>query len=236
MIILALDSSSQAASAALWRDGILLGESFLNTRLTHSQTLLPLVQHLLQMAEVGPDQPDLFAVSVGPGSFTGLRIGISAVKGMAFAAGRPCAAVSTLEALAANLVAFQGLICPVMDARCQQVYTALFQSQNGVLTRLCPDSALPLDQLEADLRQRHQEVLLVGDGAALCAGRLADVPWARLAPPALLHQRASSVAAVAAAQDQATWLTADDLAPAYLRLPQAEREYLMKKQVGGSQI
>ena len=231
LIILAVDSSSRAASAALWKDGDLLGEQFLNTRLTHSQTLLPLVDQLLRSTETTPAQPDCFAVSVGPGSFTGLRIGIAAAKGLAFAAGKPCAPVSTLEGLAYNLLAHDGLICPVMDARCQQVYTALFSCREGRLTRLWEDQAISLAQLGEELARRREPTLLVGDGARLCRSFLGEgCPHVGVAPAHLLHQRASSVAMAAAALAEAGGLcTAGELAPVYLRLPQAERELLARQ-------
>lgn len=231
MIILAVDSSSKAASAAVWKDGDLLGETFLNTKLTHSQTLLPLVDHLLEMTGVAPGEPDCYAVSVGPGSFTGLRIGIAAAKGMAFAAGKPAAPVSTLEGLAYNLLAHDGIICPVMDARCQQVYTALFACRNGELTRLMPDSALPLSQLADELARQDAPVLLVGDGARLCRSYLGEtLPQVGVAPAHLLHQRASSVAMAAAVlARKGEFCSAAELGPVYLRLPQAERELLARR-------
>ena len=131
MKILAIDTSSQAASTALWEDGALLGEEYIRVKLTHSQTSLPMVQTLLQHTQTSLEEVDLLAVSVGPGSFTGLRIGIAAVKGIAYALGKPCGAISTLECLAHNFLGVDALVCAVMDARCKQVYTALFRSVGG---------------------------------------------------------------------------------------------------------
>jgi len=234
VLILALDTSSKAASCALWREGVLLGESFLNCGLTHSQTIMPMVQGLLCAASVSLDEVDRYAVSVGPGSFTGLRIGLSAVKGMAMAADKPCAPVSTLEALAWNLCAFRGIIAPVMDARRAQVYTALFQSDGALPRRLREDAALPIPALGRRLQDLGDTpVMLVGDGAAMCLEALGGAS-ARLliAPEPLRHQRAGSVAAVAAHTGAA--VGAAQLEPAYLRLPQAQRELIEKK--GGTTV
>lgn len=143
MTIFALDTSSKAASCALWRDDTLLGEFFLNIGLTHSQTVLPLADSLLRHTGLTMAQVDVFAVTTGPGSFTGLRIGIAAVKGMAMATDKPCAGVSTLESLAMNVSAFRGAILPVMDARRNQFYSGLFRCKGETLTRLEPDAPRP---------------------------------------------------------------------------------------------
>lgn len=230
MTILALDTSSLAASCALWRDGVLLGEYFINVGLTHSQTIMPMVESLLRDAGASLPQVDRFGVSIGPGSFTGLRIGLSAVKGMAMALDKPCAAVSTLEGLAWNLLGFTGVIAPVMDARCMQVYTALFRGDGQTLTRMEPDMAISIPQLGQRLAALGEPVTLVGDGAALCMEKLATEPGLalRLCPQALRHQRASSVALLSARTE--TPLSPEVLAPAYLRLPQAQRELMKKKE------
>lgn len=225
--ILALDTSSKAGSCALLRDGALLGEFFVNTALTHSQTAMPMVQSLLEITGVAIDQVDRFAVSTGPGSFTGLRIGIAAVKGMALATGKPCGGVSTLEGLAWNLAAFQGIVAPAMDARRSQVYTALFRMRDGELTRLEEDSALSLPELGERLAAISEPVMLVGDGAKLCRDALPERNLLVAAEP-LLHQRAGSVAVAVARLPADKLCSAQALAPAYLRLPQAERERLAK--------
>lgn len=233
MTVLAIDTSSRAASCAVLRDGALLGEFYINNNLTHSQTILPMVQALLASTGVVVGEIDYFAVAVGPGSFTGLRIGISAVKGMAMAADRPCVAVPTLEALAENLSAFSGYIIPVMDARRSQVYTALFRCEDGAVTRLREDSALPVEQVGVLVAGElaGQAVMLVGDGAALCGEKLPETRL-RLAPENLRHQRAGSVARVALRRIAGGQVcSAAELSPAYLRLPQAERERLAKLQI-----
>ena len=151
MKILALDSTAKVASVALCEDELLLGELTLNNGNTHSQTLLPMVEFLLNKFELAPSDIDLFAAAIGPGSFTGVRIGAATLKGLAFGKKTPCAGVSTLEALAYNLSDRDGLICPVMNARRQQVYTALFRAKDGVLERLMPDSAIAITELDQRL-------------------------------------------------------------------------------------
>jgi tRNA threonylcarbamoyladenosine biosynthesis protein TsaB len=228
-MILALETSSQAASCALWREGKLLGESYGNAGLTHSQTIMPMVEDMLRHTRAALDDVELFAVSTGPGSFTGLRIGLSAVKGMAMALGKPCAGISTLHGLAANVRDFRGILLPVLDARRGQVYAAAFQSDGAALTRLWEDEALSLAELEARLASLDRPKLLVGDGAALCREALPNLPDVAVASPAWRYQRASSVAALAAELPPSALVSAGELAPVYLRLPQAERE-LRKRQ------
>lgn len=229
MNILALDTSSKAASCAVTRDGFLVGEFFQNTALTHSQTILPMVQTLLDSTGMVMADIDLLAVSTGPGSFTGLRIGIAAVKGMAMALGKPCGAVSTLEALAQNLAVFSGIIVSVMDARRSQVYTAQFRCENGAISRLSDDTALSVVALgEALADPASGPVMLVGDGAVLCKEAMSVLAHVGLAPENLRYQRASSVASVAARLGDDRLCSAGELAPQYLRLPQAERERLAR--------
>lgn len=226
MKILAMDTSSKAASAAVWADGRLLGEYYTNTGLTHSQTLLPMVQHLLQGCGFTADEMDAIAVTAGPGSFTGLRIGLSAAKGIAFASGAACLPVSTLEVLASGLLATDGILCPAMDARCQQVYTAIFRCRRGELTRLMEDSAIPLSELQERLAAYDEPITLVGDGALLCQRTFGDaLPDLRVAPDHLLHQHAAPMAVLAAQKlARGEGVSAAALEPVYLRLPQAERE------------
>ena len=217
MTIFALDCAGATASAALLCDGVLLGESFTHVPLTHSQTLLPMAKELFSNCRVQPSEVDIFAVTNGPGSFTGVRIGVAAIKGMADAAEKPCFAVSALEAAAYANRHFDGVVCAVMDARRDQVYTACFR--NG--ERLTEDKALSLADLAEELRALSSAVLLAGDGTKKAFDYL----------PALLETpcwfvRASSVAFLAAQKLDAgeNPVPAGNLLPLYLRLPQAERE------------
>ncbi|MGI5856353.1 MAG: tRNA (adenosine(37)-N6)-threonylcarbamoyltransferase complex dimerization subunit type 1 TsaB [Candidatus Merdivicinus sp.] len=231
MKILSLDTSAKTATAAIVEEDRVLAESCVNVGLTHSQTLMPMLEGLLSAACIRLEEIDLFAVSHGPGSFTGIRIGIGAVKGLAQGLGKPCFGVSTLEALAYNFKGLDGFVCPAMDARCGQVYAALYRGAEGALCREQPDEAIAIADLGARLAAVPGPVTLVGDGAELCWRTLAEsVPSLRLAPPQLRFQRASSVSfAALAALRKAEPLTPAQLMPVYLRLPQAERE-LRKKE------
>ena len=244
MKILAVDSSSVAATACIWEDDFLVGEYFLNTKLTHSQTIMEMVQSLCKESNTDISDIDVFASAIGPGSFTGLRIGIAAVKGMALGAGgvltktddegthefmgKPCVGVSTLEGLAENMEGFEGIICPVMDARCNQVYTAIFEGVNDTVIRLYEDSAISIDELYEVLKQyEDKRIYFVGDGAKLCMGKLGDrFKDVKMAPEAIRYSRASSIAKVAqrTAEIKDNLLSAGELVPAYIRLPQAQRE------------
>lgn len=222
MLILAFESSAKAASAALVRDGRLLAQSTQVSALTHSRTLLPMAEDLLKNCDLRIQDVDVFAVAHGPGSFTGIRIGVSTVKGLAWAAEKPCVGVSTLEALAWHGLAAGGTVCPVMDARRSQVYNALFEIRDGRPVRLTDDRAISLEDLKAELSARPDPVLLLGDGAALTASFLsaAHLPF-RLAPDNLVWQDGWGVAM--AAQDKPL-IGGEELLPVYLRLSQAERE------------
>ena len=227
MKVLALESTAVAGSAALVEDEKVLGEFYCNTALTHSQTLMPMVEQLLACTRTALEDVDLFAVTAGPGSFTGVRIGVSSVKGMAMALEKPCCAVSTLEAMACGASMVEGLVCALMDARCGQVYTALFRVSGGRVERLTKDSAVSAAEAAAACAAWPGEKLyLAGDGAALCA----PLPEFRalnavLLPEPVRYQRASGAARAALAMaGRGEVLSADRLAPIYLRVPQAERE------------
>ena len=191
-------------------------------------------QGLLDTCGVPAGAVDFFAVTHGPGSFTGLRIAMAAVKGLAMAAEKPCVGVSTLEALARNLAGFAGSAAAVMDARCGQVYAGLFSLEEGEVRRLAEDTALSILELGKLLPGLKKPVFLVGDGAELCYNKLMETKSTgdrlRLAPPHLRYQRAAAVGAAAlAAWIRGEALDAGELVPAYLRLPQAERELLARK-------
>lgn len=231
MKIFALDCSSGAASVALLDGDKLLGETFSDVALTHSQTLLPMAEALFTNTKTNPQQVDVFAVSAGPGSFTGVRIGIAAVKGLADAVGKPCFAVSALETAAYPFSSFDGLVCAAMDARCNQVYTALFKNGERVLS----DSAVLISELCDSLKTYKKPVLFCADGAQKAFDMIsaqADFPCT-LASAQLRSTRASSVAYLAAARLESGEepMPACDLLPLYLRLPQAQRELNNKNKI-----
>ena len=230
MKILAIETSAKSVSAAVVENGVPLASAYQNMGLTHSRTLMPLVDGMLSAAGLRVRDMNLLATANGPGSFTGLRIGVSALKGLAWALEKPCCGVSTLAAMARNLAHMEGLIICAMDARRNQVYNALFLAHDGVLTRQCPDRAIGLAELAEEIKNRPEPKFVVGDGAGLCYNHLLeqDVPC-RMAPPQLMMQNAVGVALAAeemAAAGQVT--TARDLVPVYLRLSQAERERLAR--------
>ena len=230
MLILAFETSAKAASVALTENGKLLGESYQNTGMTHSQTLMVMAEDLLKAA--GRTVKDLSAVAVaeGPGSFTGVRIGVAAAKGLAWGAQLPCFGISTLEAMAVSLGMYRGYICPVMDARRSQVYNSLFYVNQGELQRIREDRAIALNDLAEELKALNEPIFLVGDSSKLCHNTLKEaIPGLVLPPEHRMHQRAVGVALLAEAR-AAAGETGDGavLAPNYLRLSQAERERLEK--------
>ncbi len=231
MLILAFETSAKACSVALHDGKALLAENYQNTGLTHSQTLLCMAQDLLQVCGKAPADVTHLAVAAGPGSFTGVRIGVAAAKGFAWGAQLPVYGVSTLEAMALSLGAWEGVVCACMDARRSQVYNALFHAAGGKLIRLCPDRAISLAELKQELKNCAAPIYLVGDGAALTHRTLAgEVPGLLLPPEHRLHQRASGVALAALeAMNRGDPCDGAALQPNYLRLSQAERERLEKQ-------
>ena len=230
-MILAFETSAKAASVALLEKGKLLGESYQNTGLTHSQTLLQMAEDLLKTCGKTPADVTAVAVAAGPGSFTGIRIGVAAAKGFAWGGELPCVGVSTLEAMARNLGAWQGYVVPTMDARRSQTYTAVFRAEKGELTRLEEDQAISYAELAEKIKIFTEPIFLVGDGAELCYNTLQEaVPGLVLPPEHHRHQRAAGVALIAekilAAGERPD---GSGLAPNYLRLSQAERERLEKQ-------
>ena len=230
MKILALETSAKAVSVAVVEDGAVLAAAYQNIGLTHSVTLMPLMDGMLHNAGLTAVDMDLIAVAAGPGSFTGLRIGVSAAKGLAWALDLPCCGVSTLEAMVENVRMFEGTVICAMDARRQQIYNAVFDCRGGVLTRRCEDRAVALETLADELKNDTQPKIVVGDGAKLCDTYLnAQGISCRMAPPDSRYQKAAGVALAAErlAQEGQT-VTAQALRPTYLRLSQAERERLAK--------
>lgn len=231
MKILAVESSAVCASAAVTENGKIISETFVSAGLTHSQTLLPMVSSCLETAKLTLNDVDAIAVANGPGSFTGIRIGVAAVKGLAFP-NKECYAVSTLEGMAYNLIGADCIALCVMDARCSQVYTALFDCGEKVV-RLCEDKAVMMAELpemiEKVKKDIKKDVILLGDGAELCYNYLKPVcGGVRLAPPTVRCQRASGVA-LAAENGGGKRCAPNELVPVYLRVPQAERELKKKR-------
>jgi len=218
MTILGLDSSAVSASCAVVSNNKLSASGYVNVPVTHSETLLPLAESVLKAAKLSLNDLDGFAVSIGPGSFTGLRISVSAVKGMAFALNKPVCGVSTLLAAAYNLIGQNAIACPVMDARRGEVYNALFDVTGDKITRLCPDRAIALEDLGAELSNyTEKEIVFVGDGAIKAHGYFNGTY--SLAPEIIRYQNAANVCFAAK-----EFVNARELMPVYIRKPQAERE------------
>jgi len=229
--ILAFETSAKAASVALLEGSRLLGESYQNTGLTHSQTLLAMAEDLIKICGYTPQQIEAVAVAAGPGSFTGVRIGVAAAKGYAWGAELPCYGVSTLEAMALQLGIWEGYVVCTMDARRSQVYTATFLAEEGKLTRLTEDRAISLEALGKELQDVRQNIYLVGDGSILTYNTLSSTVSRLVMPPEhRMHQRAAGVGLAAAAMIEAGIPgDAGSLTPNYLRLSQAERERMEKE-------
>lgn len=234
MKILAVECSAGPASVAIVENGRILANSFINVKLTHSQTLLPMIKSLLASAMISINDIEGIAVAAGPGSFTGIRIGISAVKGLAAPKNSPCVAVSTLRAMAESFIDEECIVCAVMDARCNQVYNALFDVCDGKIVRLCNDRALMCDELAEEIKSRYnyKKIYLCGDGADMFYSNYAsELSIALLSAEPKKYQSAVGVAL--AAEENfilKKTLLPEQLLPVYLRLPQAERELKEKNQ------
>ncbi|MBO4872789.1 MAG: tRNA (adenosine(37)-N6)-threonylcarbamoyltransferase complex dimerization subunit type 1 TsaB [Lachnospiraceae bacterium] len=240
MTILAIESAALTASAAVVNEEMILAETTLNTKLTHSQTLLPMIDEILRRTEIGPEEIDAVAVSAGPGSFTGLRIGAATAKGLGMAWDKPLIAVPTLDAMAYGLWGSRFLLCPIMDARRSQVYNGLYRFDGqGNLSRLVGPRALGIGELLAELKETAEPVVFLGDGVpvfrAAIEAKMGD--QALFAPPSASRQRASAVAALGLEMlKRGETVTAAAFAPFYLRISQAERERARRltQEQGGS--
>ena len=224
MKILSLDSSADVGTVALCEDEKLLAEMTVNTGNTHSESLLPTVEAVLKITGTDINDIDLFACSTGPGSFTGVRIGVATVKGIAYGKGKPCASVSTLEALAQNLRGFNGIICPVMNARRNQVYNALFECKDEVITRLCPDRAISIEELDSELADKNMPIYLCGDGYNITEKGFKAT---KITPVSYRMRLASAYGVALCAikvHNNGETLSDGSLVPIYLRPSQAERE------------
>ncbi len=230
MRILALETSAKSVSLAVTENGTLLAQAYQDRGLTHSVTLMPLLDGMLKTAGLTLDDMDIIAVAQGPGSFTGIRIGVSAAKGLAWAKALPCCGVSTLEAMAYGVTDFEGVVVGAMDARRQQVYNALFRTENGCVTRLCADRAVAMELVAEELAAIPEPKLIVGDGAVLLYDFLQKAGiGCRLTSP--LHRQQSAAGVALAAEHlaaQGLTCSAQELQPVYLRLSQAERERLAR--------
>ncbi len=230
MKILAAECSATAVSAAVAIDGKIVASDFSNQKITHSQTLLPMIADVLQKANLKPNDIDLFAVSAGPGSFTGVRIGIGAIKGLATPTKTKCVGVSTLLSMAYNYIDTDCVVCSVMDARCNQVYNALFLIENGKITRLCKDRALLCEELVSELNEKYRDkkIIMVGDGAKLFENAADE--HILISCEERCYQNAKGV--ILAASNEESFVSPEELLPIYLRLPQAERELKLKTERG----
>lgn len=229
MKILGVECSASPASAAVTEDEKLLSFAYTNVKMTHSQTLLPMVESVLSSAGLKIDDIDALAVAAGPGSFTGVRIGISAIKGLAAPRDIPCVSVSTLYGMAQNFRNQNCIVCAVMDARCNQVYNALFKIDNGNVTRLCEDRAIMCDELRDEIYSNYADcgidIIVTGDGAELFYPYIDELNNSKKSFGLLGFQNAVGTAfAAREAVLNGNTVNADKLLPVYLRLPQAERE------------
>lgn len=239
MKIMAFDTAVEVAAVAVMEDTKLLGEYIINNKKKHSEKLMPLAESLLKDLSLSPSDIDIFAVSIGPGSFTGIRIGVSAVKALAYATGKKIAGIPTLDALAFNASLYEGVACPLIDARNHQVYTALYKCENGRQEKLTQYMAVDIDEIIEKIRMAGENTVFIGDAAELHKDMILSKLGnkAHFMPGNLQIQRASAVAqlayikAVSGETDNCF-----ELAPLYLRKPQAERELEKKNQTCGSEF
>ena len=228
MLVFGIDTCCMAATAAIMSEKIMVAQTVINQNKTHSQIMMPQIEQMLRAAEVDPMEIDAFAAAVGPGSFTGVRIGVATVKAMAQAAKKPCVAVSTLEALAYSSKHFDGIISPVLDARRNQVYNSLFQGGSS-LERLCEDRALALDELLDELLKLDKKVLFMGDATLVFEDQIKAAlgDMAFFAPKVTNLNLAGAVAEIGLEKMKMGQVVEyRELVPEYIRLSQAEREKL----------
>lgn len=230
MKILSIECSATPCSVAIIEDGKIIASSFVNVKLTHSQTLMPMLENILKSAMININDIDAFAVSNGPGSFTGIRIGISAIKGLAAPNKKQCVGVSTLRSMAENFKNTNCVVCAVMDARCNQLYNALFSVKNGEIERLCEDRAILCEELKEELSKlESNNIIIVGDGADVFYPCVRDNKNIILSDIKSRYQNAVGVGFVAEELiNTGNSLSPNELLPVYLRLPQAERELKSK--------
>ena len=223
MNILMIDTSGPACGVAIAKEGRIICEMQLTSGKTHSQRVMPMVSSALDMCEMSVSDIDLFGVVVGPGSFTGVRIGVCAAKGLAHAWNKKCARLDALEVLAMNYQGFDGIACAILDARRSQVYCAAFDMKNGLPERILPDDAMEIGAFLEKL-PRDRRLVFLGDGLRVHEKRIRETLPQALIAPANLSQLRADAACLLAAERKDTWMEARLLTPIYLRIPQAERE------------
>ena len=230
MLVFGIDTCCMAATAALVAEDRLVAQTVQNNKKTHSQRIMPMIEQMLYQAEIELSDIDCFAAAAGPGSFTGVRIGVATVKALAHAAGKPCVAVSTLQALANNVACFDGIICPIMDARRNQVYNALFKGES--MKRITEDRAISIDDLLSELKETEGKIIFNGDGVAVFADKIKEELGERavFARRMQMMNLAASVAEIGCDMlERGETIEYTELSPQYLRLSQAERERLEKE-------
>lgn len=227
MNLLAIDASGIAGSVAYLKDGKLVGEYYICDKLTHSQTIMPMLDDMKKLLQIELEEVDAIAVTAGPGSFTGLRIGVTAAKTLAFALNVPIVGVPTLDVIAGSMSFTDHIICPLMDARRNQVYTALYKWEEDGIVRLTDHLAIDLDEHLESLKERTEKVIFLGDGAPLFKAHIVEVlgdralfapSFANLQHASVLAELASKLYEEGKAEDPSTFV------PMYLRKSQAERE------------
>lgn len=232
MTVFGIDTCCMAATAALVNEDVMVAQTVVNKNKTHSQMMMPLVEQMFRAAEVEPSVVDAFAAAVGPGSFTGVRIGVATAKALAQAAQKPCVAVSTLEALAFSSKYFDGIICPILDARREQVYNALFQGGKDGMERLCEDRALALSELLEELCKAGRSVIFMGDATLVFKEEIRSAlgGLAYFAPKIANLNLGGAVAEIGLEKlKKGETVEYGKLVPSYVRLSQAEREKLERE-------
>lgn len=224
MNIVAIDTSGPLASCAVMKNGAIAHSIVMNQGLTHSETIMPALDECMSASEIDCSQADVFAAVAGPGSFTGVRIGVCAAKGLAHAHNKPCIAIDALEALAMNFQHFDGIACPILDARRGQVYCAAFDMKNGMPERVLEDAAVEIDAF-LEMLPKDRRLVFLGDGLRVHANHIMEkLPQQAVIAPANMRELRADAACILAVARQDQWVEAKALAPIYLRIPQAERE------------
>ena len=232
MLIFGIDTCCMAATAAIVDENVLVAETVINRKKTHSELMMPQIENMFKMAEISPSEVDVFAAAVGPGSFTGVRIGVATAKAMAEGLDKPCVAVSTLEALAHSSKFFDGIAAPILDARRDQVYNALFECGASGLARLTEDRALGLEELLEELKDLGKNVIFMGDGCLVFKEKIKEVLGGKafFAPKITAMNLGGAVAELGALKyKEEGGIHYSSLVPSYVRLSQAERDLLSKK-------